>query len=222
MVDLWFARLNASEPFSPEQFEWLDGYEIERYLLIKDETKAKRFAAAHIALRQILGNYLNVRPFDIEFYSNQYGKPFINGGPAFSLSHSSDGILIAISARGTIGVDLERIKTVDFQSILCDICSVSELKRISQYPYNYINWLRFWVRKEAAVKALGTGLQSLGDVAIPFHSKKSDYFRVILRQDGDIKFWYLYDLDIPYGFMASIVTNQARIVKPIKIVDIFS
>ncbi|CAI3955697.1 Phosphopantetheinyl transferase (Sfp) (PDB:1QR0) [Commensalibacter communis] len=222
MVDSWFVRLNASEPFSPEQLEWLDGYEIERYLLIKDETKAKRFAAAHIALRQILGNYLNVRPFDIEFYSNQYGKPFINGGPAFSLSRSSDGILIAISARGTIGADLERIKTVDFQSILCDICSDSELKRFSQYSYNQIDWLRFWVRKEAAVKAIGTGLQSLSDVAIPFYSKKSDYFRVTLRQNGNLKFWYLYDLDIPYGFMGSIVTNQARIVKPIKIVDIFS
>ncbi|MCT6880603.1 MAG: hypothetical protein M3Z67_09010, partial [Commensalibacter sp.] len=70
------------------------------------------------------------------------------------------------------------------------------------------------------VKALGVGIQSLCDVAIPLKKKTANYRRIIIRHNGKIRLWYLYDLNIDYGFIASVVTNHAQMAKSMRIRNI--
>lgn len=220
MMDLWFSNLEISDFYKSTQLEWLDRQELKRYSLIKNKTQAEFFAAAHIALRKVMGYYLDIPPPDVQFYKDKMGKPFVCNGPAFSLSHSGKGVFIAVASTGMIGADLEEIKPVNFQYILRDICSPAELKHISKDQNNHVDWLRFWVRKEAAVKALGVGIQSLCDVAIPLKKRTANYHRIIIKHNGKIRLWYLYDLNIDYGFIASVVTNHAQMAQSMRIRNI--
>lgn len=66
----------------------------------------------------------------------QGGKPLLQGGPHFSVSHSASRVAVALSERHELGLDLEQVGTHGR--------SRAELER--------------WTSVEAALKALGTGL----------------------------------------------------------------
>nr|WP_281409318.1 4'-phosphopantetheinyl transferase superfamily protein [Microvirga terricola] len=48
-------------------------------------------------------------PDDLRFETAPSGKPFLSDGPFFNLSHSGDRILIAISQRFDLGLDIEHL-----------------------------------------------------------------------------------------------------------------
>ena len=49
-------------------------------------TLGNRYAAAHGALRILLGRWLGRDPREVRFFRNVCGKPFVEGGPYFGLS----------------------------------------------------------------------------------------------------------------------------------------
>src|SRR5262249_42702143 len=63
------------------------------------------------ATAALLAAYLQCTPGDVHFERNQHGKPFLPG-PAvlqFNLSHSSGALLVAVSRKQALGVDIERL-----------------------------------------------------------------------------------------------------------------
>jgi 4'-phosphopantetheinyl transferase len=114
----------------------------------------------HVVLRQIIAARLGVEPAAAEVSHDANGKPYVLGGPPFSLSHSGEFALVAVGENASVGVDLEQIKVNRFVERLA--------RRFSPYEREALQLLSggefveafywCWTAKEAYLKALGTGL----------------------------------------------------------------
>lgn len=86
-----------------------------------------------------------------------YSKPFFKGNPVyFSISHSGEIVLCAISDNTAIGVDIEKMYKIDiapFRSYMLD----SEWNRMILSKDKYEVFFDYWTQKEAVIKNLGLG-----------------------------------------------------------------
>ncbi len=93
-----------------------------------------------------------------DFAYNEYGKPYIEGGVEFSISHCKQGILVAID-RQPIGVDIEGIRSAN-EALIRRTMNESERACIDAAERSDIAFIRLWTQKEAVVKQRGTGIIS--------------------------------------------------------------
>lgn len=90
---------------------------------------------------------------------NEHGKPFIEGGPFFSLSHCKTGIAVAVDDE-PIGIDIEHIRRAD-KELIRRTMNADEALLIANANANAdIAFTRLWTQKEAIVKWQGTGIES--------------------------------------------------------------
>lgn len=106
--------------------------------------------------------------------SSVHGRPWARAAGrssevGVSLSRSGPHLLTAVTARGSIGVDIESVTTVDAGWDPRLVLHPSEAT-LGSTP---VERARIWCRKEAIVKALGQGL----DIAMP--TIRIDGFEVI-------------------------------------------
>ena len=90
---------------------------------------------------------------DVEWRYNEHGKPYLEGGPYFSISHCKEGIAVAIDDQ-PIGIDIEAIRHADEDLI---VRTMNEEERVGMDDRKFT---RIWTQKEAIVKMEGTGIQS--------------------------------------------------------------
>ena len=94
-----------------------------------------------------------------EFDYNEHGKPFLVNGPYFSISHCKEGIAVAIDDE-PIGIDIEHIRKAD-RELIQRTMNEEEVRLIARaLDKADIAFTRLWTRKEAVVKAQGTGILS--------------------------------------------------------------
>ena len=95
---------------------------------------------------------------EMEFLYNEHGKPYIEGGPFFSISHCKAGIAVAIDCE-PVGIDIESVRQADDDLIKRVMCArEQEMIRSAEHPER--TFTRLWTMKEAVVKAQGTGITS--------------------------------------------------------------
>ena len=144
----------------------LDSSERERASRFRFERDRSRYVAAHVALRLSLSEVLQQNPSQIEFHVGPHGKPALSPdlGWVFNLSHSEGMALIAIARNDhmtDIGADIEVVRHVDdWHALAQENFSDAERQVLAarQDQSRASDFLRCWTRKEACVKALGTGL----------------------------------------------------------------
>ena len=90
------------------------------------------------------------------FLYNDYGAPYIEGGPHFSISHCKRGIAVAVS-ENPIGIDIEAIRTFS-PDLMRKTMSEDEQLRITSSAIPEVEFIRFWTQKEALLKLQGTGI----------------------------------------------------------------
>jgi 4'-phosphopantetheinyl transferase len=121
------------------------------YKKIKD--KHLSFAAS-ILLCAVLG-----KDAAFAITEDSLGKPFIKDGPCFSLSHSGDWALLAVS-QDSVGADIERCKAGRNIQGLVQRMHIKEQETALHCPSDFY---KLWVLKESYVKMLGTGFQTALD-----------------------------------------------------------
>ncbi|NIO42434.1 MAG: 4'-phosphopantetheinyl transferase superfamily protein [Burkholderiales bacterium] len=113
-------------------------------------------------LRLLLSTFNGQDPHAIHICNGSLGKPYVSGhGLHFSLSHSSDVALIAITNSGPIGVDIERVRPdLGIDGFTRGLFAASEVARIESLPTGsrIRAWFQAWTRLEAVAKASGEGL----------------------------------------------------------------
>jgi 4'-phosphopantetheinyl transferase len=125
-----------------------------------------RFSAMRSVLRRVLGGYAQVSPGSFTFLYGAKGKPSLGGDQnrlnlRFNVSHSSGLGIIAITSGREVGVDVEtRGEIVDYMGLARRFFSPREHQPLAALPEELGQkaFLRCWARKEAYIKALGTGL----------------------------------------------------------------
>jgi len=157
------ARLDEEKAAPLEQT--LSNDERARAERFRFERDKKHFIVARGLLRKILGKYLNENPRLIRFEYNKFGKPSIAGESQtairFNLSHSDGLALYAVSRGRQIGVDVERIKpSLIEDEMLSQVFTSKEIAHFQNLNGNERNTFFFdcWTRKEAYLKACGSGL----------------------------------------------------------------
>ena len=121
---------------------------------------------------QILKTVLNISATQ-DFSYTSLGKPFILGKPNFSISHSQDFLVIAVS-NNDIGVDVQKVEKYN-PSLAKKVLSLSELKLVENSKNKAYQFAKLWTKKEAKTKLLG------GSV---FDDTKN-----ILNDSQNYKFW---------------------------------
>jgi 4'-phosphopantetheinyl transferase len=160
--EVWLVPLGADGSSTDEAL--LDEQERGRAARFVFERDRRRFVAAHASLRRLLGQRTGQAPHALRFDQGPYGKPRLRGSPgcAFSLSHSGDLALVALAADGEIGVDLEPVQPMrDAEALVRQCLSEREQLHLHALPASEqpLAFLQAWTRKEACLKAVGTGLQ---------------------------------------------------------------
>lgn len=168
VVDLWLDDLSCH---SLQQLLYeipLSDEEQQRAAAFYFAEHRRHYVLAHQYLRWVLSQYLALSPEKIRFATNTYGKPelveFQNVLQLqFNLSHSDCFIAVGVGKTHALGVDIETIKTNKDITTLAEHCfSLPEWQHFSSIvtAQQQAEFYRHWARKEAYIKALGTGLHT--------------------------------------------------------------
>ena len=140
----------------------------ESLLLDEDRQRAARFRRPADRHNFVLGRTLVhhlLRPVDAAvpygFLRGPHGKPFLPDTAAYNISHSGRWLACAVSPREPIGIDVETFEQLgDYRQLLPSIAHPDERRCIEMVPAHQRRRLfqRCWTRKEAVLKAIGTGL----------------------------------------------------------------
>ena len=157
--ELWQVDLDAAAP----ELDRLSPDELARAARFVFERDRRRYCAAHAALRTLLSRRTGVPPAQLSFGVGAFGKPVLRGMPAcaFNLSDSGHLALILIGEDGEVGVDLELCRAVPDAADLArrhfNAAECAELECTPAAEFE-LAFLRGWTRKEACLKAIGSGL----------------------------------------------------------------
>lgn len=158
-IDIWQYPLTT---LWSEAETLLNTEELQRAKRFHFERHQRRFTIARAMLRLILARYLDLKPHDLEFSTNAYGKPFLTHPSQiqFNLSHSQDLALLAIGQEHPVGIDIEFFSSRPFQGISNLMFSAQEIQSYERVPANIraLAFFHVWAQKEAFIKASGMGL----------------------------------------------------------------
>lgn len=166
-VHVWRARLDLAAALLSDLARILAPDERERAARFHFPVHRARFVAARGILRRILARYLELAPEAVALESSEFGKPLLAGRHRtdlqFNLSHSQDLALYAVARGRSLGVDVEHIREGFAEDSLAErFFAPGEVRALRALPSGRQTSAFFecWVRKEAYVKAKGTGLST--------------------------------------------------------------
>lgn len=135
---------------------------VVRFPATGQDARADRQGARTI-LRAVLGRLTTRAPESLQFETTGVGKPYLAGNSpiSFNLSHSRGQSLIALSLGGAIGCDIEdRFRDDDdvdeLGALVLHPAEQQEMDCLGA-PDRQEAFKRYWVRKEAVLKAAGSG-----------------------------------------------------------------
>jgi 4'-phosphopantetheinyl transferase len=181
-VHVWAFSLEAPAAVIEQCRQYLspaERHRADRFVFPRDRI---HHTIAHGILRHLLSGYRDMTPESLEFDVSTAGKPRLRaaGGRAaalhFNLSHSEDRAVLGVSDGRELGVDVEKIRSnIEALAISRHYFFGSEREAIENASAEMRDstFFRYWVAKEAVLKAQGIGL------GLPL-----DRFRVDFLPDG--------------------------------------
>ena len=165
--ELWALDLMA--PPRPEETTTLSAPELHKAARFVFERDRRRYLAAHGQLRRLLAGYTGVAGARLEFIEGPFGKPALAGLAAcsFNLSHSEDAGMLLMAPHGELGVDVEVLRPMRDALALAERnfsrTENAELRAVAEQNRDHA-FLTGWTRKEACLKAIGSGLSIAPDI----------------------------------------------------------
>jgi 4'-phosphopantetheinyl transferase len=212
IVDLHDWRLDQSPPHRDALAQHLSSDEIRRADSFVFPRDRERFLVGRGRLREILAGYVGADARELRFHYGKQGKPRLamaNQAPHFNLSHSGDHAVLAVSRSAEVGVDIERMRPIE-RGLARRYFSAAEVAALEALSDD--QWLggffRCWTRKEAVLKAIGTGL--LSNLAAFDVSVAPNEPARLLRFDGDPDApvrWSLFEVHPAAGTIVAVAVR---------------
>lgn len=164
-VHVWAVRILSDGGCIDVLYETLSRDEQQRAHSFRFAEHKNDYVVARGLLRAILARYVGTPAPAIRFRYGPQGKPYLEGlencGLQFNLSHSEHCAVYAVALDCEIGVDVERMKKFpDMDAVARRFFSqaeVADLRQVSSELYIEA-FYNCWTRKEAYIKAVGSGL----------------------------------------------------------------
>lgn len=125
------------------------------------QADAYRSVLGEVLTRVTLGKLTGLRPGELAFTRNKYGKPALSNyaDVQFNVSHSGDWIALISGGDADLGVDVEKIAPIDMK-IAERFFSLTESRFLAAEPaeMQLETFYRLWTLKESYIKAVGIGL----------------------------------------------------------------
>lgn len=148
--------------------------EVLRELRFIHAVDARRFRRRRAFRRVILGGLLGMAAGEVEFAQGPFGKPILSGAAGafhFSATHAAGHTWMAVGGAGPLGLDVELEAPLlsELPGLLAQLAPAEQraLERVVERE-RVAAFLDVWTRKEAVLKAAGTGLRrDLNSFVVP-------------------------------------------------------
>ena len=147
LIHIYYCDMKKFEHLFEECVSLLPEKRRQKAERIINKNEALLSATAGLMMKEVL----NITEDSMLFYG-EHGKPFLENGPFFSVSHSRQFSLLAVS-ENEIGIDIEMHQSPSER--LIERCFTEEEQAFAKLCTE--NFLRIWTAKEAVLKLLGTG-----------------------------------------------------------------
>ncbi len=168
-VHLWLAFYDGigDEGLHSAYRELLDPAEREQQQRFYFERDRCRYLVTRALVRTVLSRYLPVEPRDWTFSTNAYGRPQAvnaaaqDAGLSFNISHTHSLIVLGVTQRRALGVDVENVRDRQASIAVADRYfaprEVEVLRAAPRHEQQY-RFFEYWTFKESYIKARGMGL----------------------------------------------------------------
>jgi len=213
-IHVWYAALQNDE--DAERLEpLLSTDELQRANRFRFAEHRRRFVIARGCLRRLLGEYLQSDARELFFAYSAEGKPSLDvrhrTDLRFNVSHSGEIAAYAFTLGRNIGIDVELMRRdVDVDEIPKRFFSCAEQQSMStlQGEAKVQGFFNCWTRKEAYVKAVGTGLSlPLGDFDVSLLPGEPARLVATRPDPGVADRWRMASLDFGSGYAGAVIVE---------------
>lgn len=216
-IHVWSINVsNVPENFQNSYYGLLSPNERSRVSKLRFLKDQRTFIIARGVLKKLSGYYLNIDPKMVDFEYEKFGKPrYRNNSPIkFNVSHSGNLILIGFTKDYELGVDIEYIKEdFNMMEIARNFFSKQEIRSLERLPTKEkpIGFYRCWTRKEAIIKAIGTGLSfPLDSFAVSLDHDLNALLQTTTWNPSEKKNWTLHSFRPNKKYMAAIAIKTKK------------
>lgn len=181
----------------------------DRFVQSKDRS---RYLQCRTILRAILSSYATGCDVSRDFIIDKHGKPRLSAGSLeFSLSHSGNALLVAISSVA-VGADIERLRELDIVTLARSCLSPDERRwlDLQDTASQLEHFFCIWTAKEAILKSSGHGLRlDLREISV---TPPKMHLTNLPRQLSSIDQWSIRSIPCPSGYCAALAVSAPSIL----------
>jgi 4'-phosphopantetheinyl transferase len=218
-IHVWCVDLDGLSAQVNQLIQLLTPDEQARANIFKHEQARMRFVVGRATLRELLGEYAGLDPSSLKFNYSSRGKPELanSGGErlTFNVSHSGELALIAVGRLFPLGVDIERLRSARHDLAIAKRffsqreSTVLESLTEAERP---VAFMTLWTRKEAWLKATGSGITGKLDGAeMTFQAGERARIISIDGSRTEAERWTLVDLKPANGFVGALAAKACSL-----------
>lgn len=174
----------------------------------RDEADRQRSLTAYWLLEQA-ARELGVEGFQLGALTfTEEGKPCLpESGLEFSLSHSGDHVICAVSLSGPVGADVECYRDTQASKFKRHF-NPDERDYANQGPHEFC---QIWTAKEALAKALGKGVKLVSEVSVEPLGGRAEFHE---------EHWSVQYAELPNACVALVTPGRKRAGKKLMLKEI--
>ncbi len=218
-IHIWLIQMSSEQKTLALETAWamIPDSEQKRIKRLRVPEIRNNRIGIHGLVYHILSHYLAIPAHKIPIVRTKKGKPRIapeanKAGLEFNISHSNDIVLLAITVNQPIGIDIEYVDVKRPWNALAKRYyhpdEISALLETSDEMSALNLFYQCWTRKEAYLKAVGSGLDcALRNVFVGL----SGVTKIAYANDqngilGERNFWHIVNIDMPVAYRGALAT----------------
>ena len=212
-INLWYAAIDSLIKDVAKLSEYLNQEELRKANRIKSIKERNTAIITLAVLKILLGFYLDKSPSEVILSYTKYNKPYLKYSDLkFNLSHSENMLLIGFTLNYDIGVDVEKMEEFpEADDVAKNFFSSYEYKSFSLLQSNERTegFYNCWTRKEAFIKAIGSGLSySLKEFDVTLAPGSDSKIIKIKNDKAEGENWSLFSLDLISNYKAAVAVRM--------------
>ena len=184
----------------------------------------RRYLVTRALVRTMLSRYAPIAPDEWSFSTTPYGRPEIANDDrtaktlSFSVSHTPGLIVLGLTHRQAIGIDIENVRAGEAALDVADrFFAPAEVAALNALPADRrrARFFDYWTLKESYIKARGMGLSiPLDHVAFHFPDDGRVELSTSVQLHDDARRWRFWQLRPSAGYLIALCVERAGDARP--------